>query len=527
MNSNTGFSPIDIGVFIGYVVFVVGFGLYKSRVKKGEEKSSRDYFLAGNTLPWWAIGTSLIAANISAEQLIGMTGSGFKIGLAIASYEWMAAATLIVVGKFFVPIFLEKKIYTMPEFLYVRYDEKVRTILAVFWLFLYVFVNLTSIIHLGGLAIEQVIGVNYYYAIFAIAFFSAIYTISGGLMAIAWTDFIQVGFLVAGGLITCYLALDFLSNGQGFIAGLATLHEKAPHMFDMILHDSHHSYKDLPGISVLIGGMWIINLNYWGCNQYITQRALAAKSLAEAQRGIMFAGYLKLFMPMIVVIPGIAVFLLHPELSHPDGAYPYLLNTFLVPGVRGVAFAALVAAIVGSLSSKTNSIATIFTMDLYKSYINKGATDKSLVLMGRITTVVALIIAIMVAPTLKSFDQAFQFIQEFTGLVSPGIFVIFLFGLFWKKANTKGALAVAILTLPISGGLAYFAHHIPFIDRMGIVFLILSVVMILISNQVNKNKDRDDKAINITKDLFKTETIFNIGALGIFVILGILYYIFW
>ncbi|TAH26438.1 MAG: sodium/glucose cotransporter [Cytophagales bacterium] len=521
------FSTLDIGVFIGYVVFVVGFGLYKSRTKKGEEKNSRDYFLAGNTLPWWAIGTSLIAANISAEQLIGMTGSGFKMGLAIATYEWMAAATLIIVGKFFVPIFLQKKIYTMPEFLNVRYDERVRTILAIFWLFLYVFVNLTSIIHLGGLAIEQVIGVNYYYAIYAIAFFSAIYTISGGLMAIAWTDFIQVGFLVAGGLITCYLALDFISDGQGFFTGLAMLKEKAPHMFDMILEETHHSYKDLPGISVIIGGMWIINLNYWGCNQYITQRALAAKSLAEAQKGIMFAGYLKIFMPMIVVIPGIAVFVLHPELAQPDGAYPYLLNKFLVPGVRGVAFAALVAAIVGSLSSKTNSIATIFTMDLYKSYLNKSASEKSLVLMGRITTVVALVVAILVAPTLKNFDQAFQFIQEFTGLVSPGIFVIFFFGLFWKKANTKAALWVAILTLPISGGLAFFAEHIPFIDRMGIVFLLLSILMVMVSLNVNKGKERDDKAINITPELFKTNKTFNIGAMGIFIILIILYYIFW
>lgn len=521
------FSPLDIGVFIGYVVFVVGFGLYKSRTKKGEEKSSRDYFLAGNTLPWWAIGTSLIAANISAEQLIGMTGSGFKIGLAIASYEWMAAATLLIVGKFFIPIFLEKKIYTMPEFLNVRYDERVRTILAIFWLFLYVFVNLTSIIHLGALAIEQVIGVNYYYAIIAIALFSAIYTISGGLMAIAWTDFIQVGFLVAGGLITCYLALDFISDGQGFFTGLALLKEKAPHMFDMILHEKHHSYKDLPGISVLIGGMWIINLNYWGCNQYITQRALAAKSLAEAQKGIMFAGYLKLFMPMIVVIPGIAVFVLHPELAQPDGAYPYLLNKFLVPGVKGVAFAALVAAIVGSLSSKTNSIATIFTMDLYKSYINKGASEKSLVLMGRITTVVALLIAITVAPQLKSLGQAFQFIQEFTGLVSPGIFVIFFFGLFWKKANTKAALWVAIFTLPVSGTLAYFADHIPFIDRMGIVFLVLSVLMIAISLNVNKDKERDDKAILITPELFKTDRTFNIGAIGIIICLVVLYYTFW
>jgi SSS family solute:Na+ symporter len=520
------FSVLDISVFIGYVVFVVGFGLYKSRSKKGEEKSSRDYFLAGNTLPWWAIGTSLIAANISAEQLIGMSGSGYKIGLAIATYEWMAAATLIIVGKFFVPIFLEKKIYTMPEFLQIRYDNRVRTSLAIFWLFLYVFVNLTSILHLGALALETVVGIPYQYAVIGIALFSAIYTISGGLMAIAWTDFIQVSFLVAGGLITCALALDKVSDSQGFFVGLGMLMDKVPHMFDMILDESHPAYKDLPGISVLVGGMWIINLNYWGCNQYITQRALAAKSLAEAQKGIMFAGYLKLLMPLIVVIPGIAAYALEAPLNKSDEAYPWLLNTFLYPGVKGIAFAALIAAIVGSLSSKTNSIATIFTMDIYKQFV-KNAPEKRLVLIGRVTTAVSLVIAIIVAPQLKSLDQAFQFIQEFTGLVSPGIFTIFFFGLFWKRATADAALWVAILTIPCSWGFWLIFPDMPFIVRMGWVFLILATILIVLSLRQNKGMDKDPKAIELHKGIFKTDNVFNVGAIGIMLILFVLYNYFW
>lgn len=521
------FSALDISVFIGYVVFVVGFGLWKSRGKKGQEKNSRDYFLAGNTLPWWAIGTSLIAANISAEQLIGMSGSGFKIGLAIATYELMAAATLIVVGKYFVPIFIEKKIYTMPEFLQIRYDNRVRTSLAIFWLFLYVFVNLTSILYLGALALETVVGIPFHYAVVGIALFSAIYTISGGLMAIAWTDFIQVTFLIAGGLVTTYLALDKVGDAHGFFAGMGVLYERVPHMFDMILDENHHAYNDLPGLSVLIGGMWIINLNYWGCNQYITQRALAAKNLSEAQKGIMFAGYLKLFMPLIVVIPGIAAYALEAPLSKPDEAYPWLLNTFLFPGVKGIAFAALIAAIVGSLSSKTNSIATIFTMDLYRPYFNKNSSEKNLVMVGRLTTLVALIIAVLVAPTLSTLDQAFQFIQDFTGVVSPGIFVIFLFGLFWKRATANAALAVAIVTLPLSFGSKFLFETMPFMDRMALVFVVLSILMIVLSVLENKETKEDSKAIKVSKKLFATEPIFNYGAIGIFMALFVFYYFFW
>jgi len=562
-------STIDIIVFVGYCLLVVSVALYVSRTKKGEEKSSADYFMAGNTLPWWAIGTGLIAANISAEQLIGMTGSGFAIGLGIATYEWMAAATLIIVAKFFVPIFLEKKIFTMPQFLELRYDNRVRTSLAIFWLFLYVFVNLTSIIYLGTIAVKGVLGLqdtvqNTLIIAGIVALFSTIYTLSGGLMAVAWTDPIQVFFLIAGGLVTTYLALDSLSDHQGFIAGFKVLYNEIPQKFSMILEPGEiikpnggDAYQDLPGLTVLVGAMWITNLNYWGCNQYITQKALAAKSLKEAQRGLVFAGFLKLLMPLIVVIPGMVAYLLTQrhdpslvrEILRPDDTYPILLNSFLFPGVKGLAFAALFAAIVGAISSKTNSIATIFTMDIYKQFFNKNASEKQLVGTGRIVTLVALLLAVPVVPILGSFDQVFQYIQEYTGFVSPGIFCIFFFGLFWKKASANAAVWVALLTLPVAIAFKFGAPEVPFLDRMGYTFVILSAVMIFISMMDNK-QGADPKAINLRdlvdsnanlaqhgpidhpkagqgKSLFYTDPVFNISAIGICLILIVLYTAFW
>lgn len=521
------FAPIDIIVFGSYIAIIITVALFVSRKKKGEIQTTRDYFLAGNTLPWWAIGTSLIAANISAEQLIGMTGDGFTVGLAVASYELMAAATLIIVAKFFLPIFLEKKIYSMPQFLDLRYDGRVRTIMSVLWLFLYVFVNLTSIMYLGAVCIKAVFGVPLVTAIVCIALFSAIYTILGGLKAIAYTDFIQVTFLVVGGLITTYLALDKFSGGAGVIDGMSMLMTKLPEKFDLIFTPDQPFYSYLPGLAVIIGPMWIINLNYWGCNQYITQRALAAKSLDEAQKGLMFAGFLKLLMPFIVVLPGIIAFGLSAPIARQDETYPWLLNTFLFPGVKGIAFAALVAAVVGSLSSKTNSIATIFTMDIYKPFFGKDKSETQLVTIGRITTAVALVIGVIIAPFIENFGGGFKFIQEFTGFFSPGIFAIFIFGLFWKRATAQGALWVAILTLPISL-LFYFVpqlYAIPFIIRMGYVFLIVSAIMIFVS-MLNR-QDRDSKSIVFTPTLFKTGSVFNIGALVIFVILCIVYYKFW
>jgi len=441
---------LDIGVLVAYTLILLFVAYWVSREKPGHEKNANDYFLASKSLPWWAIGASLIAANISAEQIIGMSGSGFVIGMGIAAYELMAAITLIVIAKYFLPIFLAKGIYTMPQFLEGRYDGRVRTIMAIFWLALYTFVNLTSVLYLGSLAISQFLGIDMLYGMIFLVMFSMAYSVYGGLKAVAMTDIIQVILLVLGGLFVSYLALNQISGGTGIINGFATLMDKAPEKFDMILSKDNPNYISLPGISVLIGGLWIMNISYWGFNQYIIQRALAAKSLQEAQKGMAFAAYVKLFVPIIVVLPGICAVVLAPDLSKPDQAYPEMMK-LLPHGLLGVAFAALVAAIASSLSSMSNSISTIFTMDIYKKLINPNATEHKLVFVGRSTALVAMIIAILLAkPLVGQSQQAFQFIQEFTGFFTPGIVVIFLFGFFWKKASANSALAAAIASVVFS-----------------------------------------------------------------------------
>jgi SSS family solute:Na+ symporter len=546
------FSTIDLLIFIGYCCLIIGVGIWVSREKAGHEKDSKDYFLASKSLPWWAIGASLIASNISAEQFIGMSGSGFAMGLAIASYEWMAAATLLVVGFFFLPIFLKKGIYTMPGFLESRYDARVRTVTAVFWLFLYVFVNLTSVLYLGALSIETIMGIPFVYAVIGLAAFSMLYSIYGGLKAVAWTDVIQVVFLLLGGLATTYLALGLVGNGDA-LEGFALLRREAPGHFHMIFKEGQmmipdgkggvrDAYLDLPGLSVLIGGMWIANLNYWGCNQYITQRALAAKSQDQAQLGIIFAGFLKLLMPLVVVIPGIAAFVLvqreagagqfttdmtdaATQLIKSDKAYPALLH-LLPSGLKGLAFAALTAAIVSSLSSMANSTATIFTMDIYKNYFSRDASEKQLVRVGRIVAIGSFAIAMLIAPALGVLDQAFQFIQEYTGFVSPGVVAIFLVGIFWKRATGNAALWAAILTIPLSAAFKFITPNLPFIDRMGLIFLILVALMVLISLLDPKSKD-NPKGIHLDAELFSSSNKFKIGALAITLILGVLYTMFW
>lgn len=539
---------IDLVVFITYGVSIVSLGLWVSRNKKGHENDSKDYFLAGNTLTWWAVGSSLIASNISAEQYIGMSGSGYALGLGIASYEFMAALTLIIVGKFFLPIFLKKGIYTMPQFLEMRYDSRVRTSLAIFWLVVYVFVNLTSVLWLGALALNTILGSSILYGILGLALFSAIYSLYGGLMAVAWTDVVQVIVLIGGGIITTIIALNEVSQGAGFFAGLDTLYAKATDHFDMIIEKGvmmipdgeggmKDAWLDLPGLSVLIGGLWIANLFYWGCNQYITQRALAAKSLDEAQKGVVFAGFLKMIIPLIVVVPGIAAYVLlnDPEYGYvgvesiekSDQAYPWLLNTFVPVGLRGLAFAALIAAIVSSLSSMVNSISTIFTMDIYKPLIKPGASEHQLVNIGRTVASIALVIACITAkPLLGDLDQAFQYIQEYTGFFSPGILTIFIFGLFWKKSTANAALWAAIVSVPFSIAFKYFTPDIPFINRMGIVFLLCAGVLIGISYLESGGKDHE-KAIRLEKDIFKTSPKFNAGAIIISVMLAIIYTVFY
>jgi SSS family solute:Na+ symporter len=548
---NSGFGTLDYVVFISYAILILGVGLWVSRDKKGHQKNAEDYFLAGKSLPWWAIGASLIAANISAEQFIGMSGSGFASGLAIASYEWMAAITLIIVGKYFLPIFIQKGLYTIPEFVEKRFSTNLKTILAVFWIALYVFVNLTTVLYLGSLALQTILGIPLIYGVIGLALFAAAYSLYGGLSAVAWTDVIQVVFLILGGLVTTYLALNTVSDGQGIWSGLVTVFDAVPERFTMILDESNPEYKNLPGLGVLVGGMWVANLYYWGFNQYIIQRTLAAKSLKEAQKGILLAAFLKIIIPFIVVIPGIAAYVMindpeimarlgsvaqeHlPSLAQADKAYPWLLQ-FLPTGLKGVAFAALAAAIVSSLASMLNSTSTIFTMDIYKQYINKKAGDKATVNTGRISAFVALVIACIMAPLLGNLDQAFQFIQEYTGVVSPGILAVFLLGLFWKKTTNKGAIIGALVSIPIA---MYFKVapkgwstsplfvDVPFMDQMGYTLLLTMGVISIVSYMQHKGAD-DEKGIEITKALFKTSPIFNIGSFAVLLILTVLYAMFW
>ncbi|MDX5340449.1 MAG: sodium/sugar symporter [Cyclobacteriaceae bacterium] len=543
--------PIDLIVFIGYCLLIIGMGLFVSREKKGHVKNSSDYFLASKALPWWAVGASLIASNISAEQFIGMSGSGFALGLAISTYEWMAAATLLVVAIFFLPVYIKKGIYTMPGFLLDRYDTRVRTTMAIFWLLLYVFVNLTSVLYLGALTLNTILDVPMFTGIVGLALFAMVYSIYGGLKAVAWTDVVQVVFLIAGGLATTYIALAMVGNGDPW-EGLGLLRKEVPGHFSMILSKgemmipdgkggTRDAYLDLPGLSVLVGGMWITNLSYWGFNQYITQRALAAKSLDEAQKGMIFAGFLKLLMPLIVVVPGIAAWVIVKNggdtafiqsMTDPvtgivksDRAYPTLLQ-LLPTGLKGLAFAALTAAIVSSLASMANSTSTIFTMDIYTKYFGKNASETTQVRVGRITALVAFVVAALVAPALGQLDQAFQFIQEYTGFISPGVFAIFFFGVFWKKTTSNAALVGASLSIPLSVVLKIVFPTLPFLDRMGVVFLVLSALMIIISLIEGKGKDHPN-SIEVNKELFKTSTEFKIGAILIAGIIAALYTVFW
>jgi len=547
----THFGTLDYFIFIVYALLILGVGLWVSRDKKGHQKNAEDYFLASKSLPWWAIGASLIAANISAEQFIGMSGSGFASGLAIASYEWMGAITLVIVGKYFLPIFIEKGIYTIPEFVEQRYSTNLKTILAIFWIALYVFVNLATVLYLGSLALETIMGIPMIYGVIGLALFAAAYSLYGGLSAVAWTDVIQVIFLVLGGLATTYIALNTVSGGEGMLQGLKTVYDAVPERFAMILDESNPEFKNLPGLGVLVGGMWVANLYYWGFNQYIIQRTLAAKSLPEAQKGILMAAFLKLVIPLIVVIPGIAAYVMVndpeimarlgesglknlPSVEQADKAYPWLLQ-FLPVGLKGIAFAALAAAIVSSLASMLNSTSTIFTMDIYRQYINRKASDKATVNVGRISAATALIIASIMAPLLGGIDQAFQFIQEYTGVVSPGILAVFLLGLFWKKTTNQGAIIGALVSIPIAmyfkvapkgwSTNAFFVD-IPFMDQMGYTCILTMLAIMLVSLLENKGAD-DSKAIPLSRNLFKTSPKFNIGSFAIMIILVVLYSLFW
>ncbi|CAH0124315.1 Sodium/glucose cotransporter [Pedobacter sp. Bi27] len=549
----------DYIVFAIYFVIVAAYGLYIYNKKKSESTGSKDYFLAEGSLTWWAIGASLIASNISAEQFIGMSGSGFKMGLAIATYEWMGALTLVVVAVFFIPVYLKNKIATMPQFLHQRYNGTVAMIMAVFWLLLYVVVNLTSILYLGALAVSSISGFDLSFCMYAIAGFAIIITL-GGMKVIGYTDVIQVFFLILGGLATTYLALNLVSTHYGttgVFEGYSLMTSKASEHFHMILKPDNENYIDLPGLSVLVGGMWIVNLNYWGCNQYITQRALGA-NLETARGGILFAAFLKLLMPIIVVLPGIAAYVLYKDGAfqaemlqdgsvNPDRAYPVLLN-LLPAGLKGLSFAALTAAVVASLAGKANSIATIFTLDIYKKVLKTDATEKNLVTTGKISIIVAMILGVLIAPHLGIDKKGgFQYIQEYTGFVSPGIFAMFILGFFWKRTTSSAALfatiggfglSILLKFLPTLTDLSWLSgmgfsvknaagvYEIPFLDRMGFVFVFCILGMVIISLASNKAK-AEAKGLAIDAKMFKTSTSFAVGALIIIGLLVALYSVYW
>ncbi len=554
-----GLQTLDYLVFIFYFIVVAGYGYWIYQRKKAKEASSKDFFLAEGSLTWWAIGASLIASNISAEQFIGMSGSGFKMGLTIATYEWLAASTLIIIAIFFMPIYLKNRIFTMPQYITQRYNTTVSLIMAIFWLLLYIVVNLTSILYLGAIAIGTLAGIDIYTCMTGLAIF-AIFITLGGMKVIGFTDVIQVLFLILGGLATTYLAIELVSmhNGlEGIIAGLREMQSKAGSHFNMILTKDNPNYVDLPGLSVILGGMWIVHMNYWGCNQYITQRALGA-DLNTARNGILFAAFLKLLMPIIVVLPGIAAYVLYKDgygnfsekmlgadgTINPDNAYGVLLGLLPV-GLKGLSFAALTAAIVASLAGKANSISTIFTLDIYKHYFKKEASEKHLVVVGRIAIVVSMIVAVLISPFLGIDKKGgFQYIQEYTGFMSPGIFAVFIWGFFWKKANSLGAvlaivggfaLSVILKFLPAMGvdlsflyasGFSYpneaGVYEIPFLDRMGFVFIYCSLAIWLTGI-----RNPSSKGLKIDKEMFRVSQSFAWGAGLIFAILIFLYAYFW
>lgn len=564
---NNGFETIDYAVFVIYIIILVGLGVFLSRSKKGEEKSSTDYFLAGNTLTWWAVGASLIAANISAEQFIGMSGSAFNSGIAMAAYELMAAATLLVVGKFLLPLMIEKKVFTIPQFLRDRYNDGVGLSFSIFWLFLYVFINLTSVAWLGALAIKQILGlpavmgsmagmqVDFTLMTIILILFlvAGIYSIYGGLASVAWTDVMQVTFLVGGGLITAYAALDVIGSELHIDGGAFGAFSEIYSHLGSIDGDKHFNlvvtrnpnipnitddpYFDIPGIVVIVGALWLTNLGYWGFNQYIIQKGLAAKSLDEAKKGMIFAAFLKILIPFIVCIPGVCAYYimngsydgtpvidllgdrLAGSIERSDDAYPYLIRNFTPVFVKGLSFAALAAAVISSLASMFNSTSTIFTMDIYKHYIDKNASEKKLVTVGRLTSVCALLLALVaVYPIMGGADQAFQVIQEYSGFVYPGIVVIFGLGLLWKRASGVAAVVAAIGTFAFSILFKFMLPDVPFLLRMGYVFICLVILFFSLSFYSTKTKPAEKLSEHVVKTQLKYAYLSLVGAIICFVV---------
>ena len=517
----------DVIVIILYATFVLVVSQFAGRGKGGDVAELEGYAPQSRALPWWAIGTSLIAANISAEQIIGMSGSAYAMGIAIASYEWLAALVLLIVGKYFLPIFLKNKIQTMPEFLRRRYGQSTQIVMAAFWIGLYIFVGLTSILWLGATAVHTVTGLTLVASLILLGLFAGNYALTVGLKAMAFTDVVQVSMLVLGGLVISYLALERVSGGAGLVGlldGFRILSTKLPDHFHLILHANNPYYKYIPGIGVLLGGMWIVHLSYWGFNQYIVQRALTARSIREVQKGVVLAAYLKLLIPALVVMPGIAAAILVPHLERSDEAYPYVM-TFLPSGVLGFVFVALVAAIVASMGSALSSIATIFTVDIFK-VVRKETTDRQLVIVGRFVAIGALAMAMLSAvPLLGHFDQAFQYIQEFNGFFTPGIVVIFLLGMFWARATEKGALVAAIGSPLASLVFWLYLPQVPFLDRMACVFLFCAIAAVAVS--LFDRSKAQQSSIEVKGIDFSTSPGFNAAGVMLVLILVVLYAVLW
>ena len=457
-------SWVDTTTFLLFLVFVVTISIYASR----KEKDSTDYFLAGKNLTWWAIGLSLIASNISTEHFIGMAGRGYAIGLAIASYEWMAAVTLVIVAIFFLPKFIKTGIFTMPQFLEHRYGRVPRTIMAIFILLAYIFVALASILYSGALALQSIFSFDLVYGIWAIGIVAGVYTVYGGLKAVVWSDIIQGVTLILGGLLVTYM-------GFREIGGVERFFELSQDQLHTVLPWNH---PEMPWVAVFVGGLWIPNLFYWGFNQFIGQRVLAAKSIAEGQKGILFAAFLKLLIPFIIIFPGImALHLYGDKIGNPDQSYTYMINQLLPIGFRGIILAALFGAVMSSLDSVLNSSATIFTIDLYQPFINPKASEKKLVFVGKSSTAILVIAGCLWAPTITNFGSVFKYMQMIWGFISPAIVASFLFGFMSKRTPSFAASGAMILGVPLYGALLWLFPKMAFLHHMAITFLCLSIFM--------------------------------------------------
>lgn len=560
---NQHFAFADYAIFFIYFIVVTTYGITVYRKRKQDEQDAKAYFLAEGNLTWWAIGASLIASNISAEQFIGMSGEGFFLGIAVAAYEWIAAIALIIVAVWFIPVYLKNKIYTMPQFLKMRYNESTALIMAVFWLFLYVFVNLTSILYLGAVAINGMAGGQYLHIIMLSLAVFALFISLGGMKVVAYTDVIQVAVLIIGGLVTSYIALttvgQYFGVGENAIAGFKVLMREAPEHFKMIIPKPTANssqleidkYLTFPGMMSYLAGIWIINLNYWGCNQYITQRALGA-DLQTARTGILFAGMLKLLMPIIVMLPGIAAYVLYqnghlPQLvGGKDGAYSAVL-TFLPTGFKGLSVAALTAAIVASLASKVNSISTIYTLDIHKKYIQKEAGEKQQVNIGRIAVFGAMLLAVLFTwNDILGIGGVggFTYIQKYTGFISPGVFAMFALGMFWKRTTGTAAIVGVLLGFLLSvlfneyapmlfgnETLLYTAYpngkgafEIPFHICMGLSFFFTTLAMVAISFAGPKV---NPKAFELDSEMFKVKPQTMVLIIITLLIIAALYVKFW